>query len=88
MQKFRRLLIPSMLAVLSLIVSQAVMANMGAEEEPAGPTLEVAALESRQQGEGNLRGVRDRLQRQPATLPLISQTSAELGQGCRHDPCR
>ena len=63
-------------------------AKMGASEEPAGPILDVAAFESCQQGERNFRGVRDRLQREPATLPLIPQMSPELVVGCIQDQCR
>jgi hypothetical protein len=47
-------------------------AKVGAAEEPARPILDVAALESCQQRERDFRGVRDRLEHEPATLPLIS----------------
>ena len=56
-------------------------AKMGASEKPAGPILDVAALEACQQGERNFRGVRDRLQLEPATLPFISQMPTELAMG-------
>jgi len=65
-----------------------ISAKMGAAEEPARPILDVAALESCQQRERDFRGVRDRLQHEPATLPLISQTPAELAVGGIQELCR
>ena len=61
---------------------------MGAAEEPAGPILDVAALESCQQGERDFRGVRDRLQHEPAALPLIPQMPSELAPGGIQELCR